>query len=121
MNLINRDELKMKLESGESFKLVMALHEWGFEEKHIPGSFPVNIYRMPEATKMLQPDEEIIIYCTGGPCPASRFAYKWLEARGYQHLRHYPGGLTEWEDVGYPLEGTAIRQRPTKNPAGRPG
>ena len=108
MNLINRDELKMKLEQGEPFKLVMALHDWGFERKHIPGSLPLDVYKMPEALTTLHPDEEIVIYCTGGPCGASRFAYKWLEAHGYEHLRRYPGGLVEWEDAGYPLEGTAV-------------
>ena len=108
MNLINREELKNKLDRGEPFQLVMALHDWGFEKKHIPGSFPVDVYHMSEAQKELRPEEEIVIYCTGGPCPASRFAYKWLEARGYRNLRRYAGGLAEWEDAGYPLAGTAI-------------
>lgn len=106
MNLISREELKMKLDGGQPFKLVMALHDWGYAWRHIPGSLPLDIYNMPEALEALQPDEEIVLYCTGGPCPASRFAYKWLEARGYQHLRRYPGGLAEWEEAGYPLEGT---------------
>lgn len=105
MNLINRDELKMKLERGDSFKLVMALHDWGFEEKHIPGSLRLDVYNMSEALEMLDPDEDIVLYCTGGPCPASRFAYKWLEARGYRRLRRYAGGLAEWEEAGYPLAG----------------
>lgn len=104
MNLIDRDELRAKLERGDSFKLVMALHVWGFEKKHIPGSLALDIYHMSEALEKLEPEEEIVIYCTGGPCPASRFAYKWLEARGYRCLRHYAGGLSEWEDAGYPLE-----------------
>jgi rhodanese-related sulfurtransferase len=108
MNLINRDELKMKLDQGEPFKLVMALHDWGFDRKHIPGSLPVDIFHMGEALETLQPEDEIVIYCTGGPCPASRFAYKWLHARGFRHLRRYAGGLAEWEDAGYPLEGTAV-------------
>lgn len=106
MNLINRDELKMKLDRGEPFKLVMALHDWGFDKKHIPGSLQLDIYNMAVALEKLNPEDEIIIYCTGGPCPASRFAYKWLQARGYQNLRRYAGGLAEWEDAGLPLAGT---------------
>jgi rhodanese-related sulfurtransferase len=115
MNLIGREELKRKLDRGEPFKLVMALHDWGFRQKHIPGSIFVDVFAMAEALEKLSPDEEIVLYCTGGPCPASRFAYKWLEARGYRHLRRYPGGLADWEAGGYPLEGvedaTATRQR----------
>ena len=105
MNLINRDELRAKLDQGDPFKLVMALHLWGFEKKHIPGSLPLDVYQMSEALEKLQPEEEIVIYCTGGPCPASRFAYKWLEARGYRHLRRYAGGLADWEEAGYPVAG----------------
>jgi rhodanese-related sulfurtransferase len=84
----------------------MALGEWAFRAKHIPGS--IFISRMEDAASALQKDEEIVVYCTGGECPASRFAGIWLENHGYLHVYHYPGGLPDWEAAGYPLEGEMV-------------
>ena len=38
MNLIDRDELKARLDREDDFKLVMVLGEWAYRAKHIPGS-----------------------------------------------------------------------------------
>ena len=38
MQLISRDELKQKLERRDQLKLVMALGDWEYRAKHIPGS-----------------------------------------------------------------------------------
>ena len=38
INTIEREDLRAKLERGDDFKLVMAMHEWGFRAAHIPGS-----------------------------------------------------------------------------------
>ena len=35
---IDRDELSVMVERGDRFRLVMALNEWAFQAKHIPGS-----------------------------------------------------------------------------------
>ena len=36
MNIIDREELKEKLDRGDDFKLVMTLSEWAYEAQHIP-------------------------------------------------------------------------------------
>lgn len=100
---ISRDELNDKMQRGNKFRLVMALNEWAFRAKHIPGSEHFNT---PEDTfSSLQPDDEIIVYCTSDDCHASIALYHALVDRGYKHVRRYSGGLTEWEDAGLPLEG----------------
>ena len=35
---IDREELLEKIHRGDKFRLVMALNEWAFRAKHIPGS-----------------------------------------------------------------------------------
>ncbi len=62
MNLISGQELKQKLDRGDKFKLVNALGEWAFNAKHIPGS--INISKIEDAKKRLDPSDEIIIYCS---------------------------------------------------------
>jgi rhodanese-related sulfurtransferase len=100
---IDREELARKLEQGEPLRLVMALNEWAFRAKHIPGSEHFNT---PEETLMsLRPEEEIVVYCTSPECHSSIALYEALVEAGYRDVRRYSGGLTDWEAAGLPLEG----------------
>ena len=103
---IAREELKAKLDKGESIKLVMALSRWAFEAKHIPGSLhfddPNDLYAA------LREDDEIIVYCSNVDCLSSVALYRALVARGYRNVRRYAGGLLDWEEAGLPLEGSAV-------------
>ena len=106
MNIIEREELKAKLDRGDDFKLVMTLSEWAFEAQHIPGS--INITQMQDVEKYLDRDDEIVVYCSNEQCIASQVAYKILEGRGYKNIRRYAGGLVDWEAAGYPLDGSGF-------------
>lgn len=100
---IEREELKAKLDSGDDFKLIMAMHEWGFRAGHIPGS--LHYSTVEEANRDLVLDDEIVVYCTDPSCVASQFAYQWLVEAGYTNVRRYSGGLSDWAAAGYELEG----------------
>ncbi len=63
MKLIDREELKEKLDRRDDFKLVMVLGDSGFRAKHIPGS--LNIGAPEVATAELGPDEEIVVTALG--------------------------------------------------------
>ena len=109
MELISRDELKAKLDRGDNFKLVMVMAEWAFQAQHIPGSIYIN--RLHDVAGWDQ-NEEIVVYCTGGACLASRTAYDYLvKKKGFTHVRRYAGGLEDWAEAGYPLEGDLVEER----------
>ena len=101
---IERDELKAKLDSGHDFKLVMAMHEWGFNAAHIPGSVHFNTSK--QAREALELDDEIVVYCSDPACVASQVAYRWLLEAGYTNVRRYSGGVSDWAAAGYELEGS---------------
>ena len=103
MRLITRDELKEKIERGDDFKLVMVLSEWAYRAKRIPGSLNVN--DPAKATSVLDKSDEIVIYCSDENCPASKFAFEALTAAGYENVRRYAGGISDWEEHGLPMEG----------------
>jgi rhodanese-related sulfurtransferase len=103
MNLISREELKEKLDRGDKFKLVNALGEWAFNAKHIPGS--INISKIEDARKILDPNDDIVIYCSNPSCIDSVIGYQLLTNMGYNKVRRYAGGITDWEQAGYPMEG----------------
>ena len=100
---IDRDDLLTKLDRGDEFRLVMALNEWAFRAKHIPGSEHFNTPR--ELFSSLRPDDEIVVYCTSADCHASLALYWGLLDAGYENVTRYSGGLTDWEAAGLPLEG----------------
>ena len=103
MNLISREELKEKLDRGDQFKLVNALGEWAFNAKHIPSS--INISKIEDARKILDPNDDIVIYCSNPSCIASIVGYQLLTNMGYSKVRRYAGGIVDWEQAGYPMEG----------------
>ena len=110
VDTISREELKGKLDRGEDFKLAMALSPRAYEAKRIPGS--INIVSEEQGrglmTEGVSPADEIVVYCTGGDCMSSLQAYKRLVELGFTNVRHYPGGLSDWEAAGYPLEGSLV-------------
>jgi rhodanese-related sulfurtransferase len=100
---IDRDELMARLDRGDPFRLVMALNEWAFRAKHIPGSEHFNTAE--ELFASLRPDEEIVVYCTSPECHSSIALYWALLDAGFTNVSRYSGGLTDWEGAGLPLEG----------------
>jgi len=106
MKLISREELKEKLDKAENIKLVFALRVNQYRAKHIPGS--VHFEKLDDALQALDKDDEIIVYCANPACPASILAYRYLIGHGFKNVRRFAGGLQEWEDAGYPLEGEGV-------------
>jgi rhodanese-related sulfurtransferase len=112
MDTISRKELKEKLEGQEDLKLVMVLGDWAYRAKHIPGS--LHLDTLEEASEALEPGDEIVVYDSNPSCVASLQAYKILKYHGYERVRRYVGGLEDWEEAGYPLNGEFFggRSRP---------
>lgn len=104
---IERDELRAKLVRGEAVKLVMAGSDWAFRTKRIPGSLHFDIHSPTRLLGVLAPDDDIVVYCSNIDCHASSVAYQRLVENGYTHVRHFRGGLLEWEAAGLPLEGSS--------------
>jgi rhodanese-related sulfurtransferase len=105
-DLIDTQELKAKLNRGDGFKVVMTLGEWEYRTTHIPGSMRISTAQ--EALEALDPKDEIVLYDSGPSCPASRLAYKFLKAHGYERVRRYAGGLEAWVGAGFSLEGESV-------------
>ena len=79
MELISRNELKEKLDRKDSFKLVMVLGEWAYRAKHIPGS--LNVFAPELAKDMLDPEDDIIIYCSDENCPRQQVCLYDIDER----------------------------------------
>lgn len=106
MNCINAKQLKQRLDAGEKLILVNAMEENKFRAKHIPGS--MNLFRKEDIQQSLQKEDDIVVYCTDLACNKSIILYHLLEAMGYTHLCRFAGGMTEWENAGFALEGEMV-------------
>ncbi|HEV8649843.1 MAG TPA: rhodanese-like domain-containing protein [Actinomycetes bacterium] len=106
MQLITREELKGRLDANQDVKLVMAVGPWEFRAKHIPGSLGFPSPRC--ALRELQRDDEIIVYANNHHRINTTAAYHALSAHGYRNVWCYAGGLVDWEDAGYPVEGNTV-------------
>ncbi len=62
---ITRDELKAKMDSGESFTLVETLAPQYYRHTHLPGALNLPPDRIAESAPGLLPDKnaDIVVYC----------------------------------------------------------
>ena len=102
MKLISREELRRKLDRGDELKLVMALPAIPHRDKRIPGS--LSFESVDQVVAALDPEDEVVVYCSDVHCPASIYVYALLEREGYRRLYRYAGGIDDWESAGYPVE-----------------
>jgi rhodanese-related sulfurtransferase len=101
--ILTRQQLQSKIASGQPFKLLMAVSDFGFRVKHIPGS--IRVTTEPSTFSWVAKDADVVIYCSDVDCRYSRRVLERMQDSGYVHLSHYAGGLTDWEAAGLPIEG----------------
>jgi rhodanese-related sulfurtransferase len=102
---IDRDELKQKLDHPKKSILVEALPPEHFRKLHLPGAIniPASQIRSQAAELIPNKNVEVIVYCAGPTCHASRQAADELTAMGYDNVRHYAGGKEDWTRAGLPV------------------
>ena len=63
---VSREELKGKMDRGETFTLVETLAEVAYQHRHLPGAINLPPDRVRELAPRLLPDKsaEIIVYCS---------------------------------------------------------
>ena len=66
METVTREELKGKIDRGETFTLVETLAEVAYHHAHLPGAVNLPPDRVRELASRLLPDKgaEIIVYCS---------------------------------------------------------
>ena len=124
-SLITREELKQWLEQRNDFMLIdTGLPEY-FQTSHLPKAQNACVYEVDflnqvgslafpdSATKHSRHSVPIVVYGSSTKSLASRTAAEKLSAAGYQEVFDYQGGLEEWQNGGYPLQGdTKLRETP---------
>jgi rhodanese-related sulfurtransferase len=63
---VSREELKAKIDRGDTFTLVETLPEVAYKHEHLPGAINLPPDRVQELAPRLLPDKgaEIVVYCS---------------------------------------------------------
>ena len=110
MELISKEKL-LELMNKDEVTVINVLASFSYKEEHIKGSIsmPFNILEDGGWNKLEQ-GKPVIPYCAGKTCNASRRAGEILESHGMK-VYVYEGGLSEWRESGYPMEGEKYTEK----------
>lgn len=89
-------------QEGVFFLDVREQSEW--DSFHIPNTTLIPLGELPNRLNELPTDQPIVVVCrTGNRSPEGRDI---LLAAGFTNVTSMTGGVTEWSNLGYPIEGT---------------
>lgn len=97
-------DVKKKIDSDESFRLIDLRAAEDYDEEHIVGSenIPINEFRNG-AYKSLPLNETIVLSCYGEGCPFSREGAELLLENGYTDVYDMAAGMIGWKTAGLPV------------------
>lgn len=103
--MIDRETLKARLDSGEPIQLIETLQPREYAKEHIAGAINIPFTKMTaEARARFSTDDVIVVYCHNPTCKASTHAAEKLEKLGFNQVYEYEGGKDDWKAAGYPME-----------------
>jgi rhodanese-related sulfurtransferase len=102
----NVQDVKGRLDRGESFHLVDVREDREWEASHLPGAIHLGKGVIERDVEKTIPDTgaPIVLYCGGGF--RSALAAKNLQDMGYTNVISMDGGYSGWKNAGFPLETT---------------
>jgi rhodanese-related sulfurtransferase len=99
-------DVKMRLETGESFHLVDVREHVEYAQGRLPGAIHLGKGVIERDIEKVIPDCDapIVLYCGGGF--RSALAADALQKMGYTNVLSMDGGWRGWTEAGYPIENT---------------
>ncbi len=103
MNEISLDDVKAKLDRGETFMLVDVREESEYAADHLPGAIHLGKGIIERDIENLVPDPAtpLVLYCGGGF--RSAMAADNLQKMGYTKVLSMQGGIRGWRERAFPL------------------
>ncbi len=103
---ITTEELKHKMDAGDSYLLVNALSPIEFNYMAIKGSVNIPSSKLKAGNPLLPADKGslIIVYCKGPKCNKSRVAAGKAMKLGYTNVLVYNEGIPGWAKARYPMD-----------------
>ena len=112
---VSSEELKKMIDGGTKLLIISSLpaeedKSFGILPGAVNGTMPKTEKEFTDAhkenlLKIAGTDKEInvVVYCGFVACRRSHIAAKLLVESGFKNVYRYPGGITAWSEMGYPL------------------
>lgn len=92
---ISVEDVKGKVDAGESFTLLDVREPWEFETARIGGAKLMPMGDVPSrAHQELDPDDHIVVMCHHGV--RSMNVTVWLRQQGFENAQSMRGGIDAW-------------------------
>lgn len=102
-------ELKEKLDNQSNVLLVDTLGEQSYQRAHLPQAVCISARKDDFSDRVAQAvtdkKQEVIVYCGSFSCGLSPQAAQQLVEAGFENVVDFEGGLKDWVESGYGLEG----------------
>jgi len=106
---ITAEDLKKKLESDDDFVLIDTLGDESFQRAHLPQAVSISAkdddFVANVEAAVADTSVPVVVYCASFSCDLSPQAAQDLVNAGFEHVIDYEGGLKDWVESGYELEG----------------
>ncbi len=99
---ISVEEAYQLYQEGVFFLDVREQEEW--DAFHIPETTLIPLGELPDRLSELPRDRQIVVVCRSGN--RSQLGRDTLLQAGFTNVTSMTGGVTEWSNAGYPIEGT---------------
>lgn len=98
------DEVRQRLSAGDAVVLVDVREDAEWNKSHIGGAIHLGrgVIDRDIAGQVPDPGTEVILYCASGG--RSAMAAKALQDMGYSNVKSMAGGISAWNQAGYPVE-----------------
>jgi rhodanese-related sulfurtransferase len=103
VNEISLENVKAKLDRGETFLLVDVREESEYAADHLPGAVHLGkgIIERDIENRVPDPATPLVLYCGGGF--RSAMAADNLQKMGYTNVLSMQGGIRGWRERAFPL------------------
>lgn len=95
---ITVEELKQRLEAGETFNFLDVRREDEYEDQNL-GAMLIPLHELPDRVEELEnwKEAEVVVMCRSGN--RSGQAQRFLEAEGFTNVRNVIGGILAWNEL----------------------
>lgn len=113
---IGRNEFRELICTNKNVRIVDVLDMDHFNQEHMRGAISLPLSSLEKrAEETLHKNDKIVVYCAGFKCPASTEAARKLMAMGFTDVLDYKGGIQDYKEAEFPLEGSLHKEEPTRS------
>lgn len=99
---ISAEQLKSRMDSGETLLLINPMSDIEYQAKHIPGSVNIPLEKILITEKLPKNKQQLIVtYCLGRKCIYSTHAARLIAKKGYTNIMVFRDGIPGWIEAGY--------------------